>query len=67
MPAALLHGTLIEEAGCLWIEVDGGIGPGNIAEVAAAGANVFVAGNAVFTQPDYGAVIRALRDNASRA
>ncbi len=23
MPAALLHGTLIEEAGCLWIEVDG--------------------------------------------
>ncbi len=50
----------------LWIEVDGGIGPQNIAEVAAAGANVFVAGSAVFGKPDYGAVIRQLRENASR-
>ena len=32
----------------LWIEVDGGIGPDNIAEVARAGANAFVAGSAVF-------------------
>jgi ribulose-phosphate 3-epimerase len=47
------------------IEVDGGIKVDNIAEVAAAGANVFVAGSAVFESPDYAATIRALRDNAS--
>jgi len=47
------------------IEVDGGIKPANVARVAAAGANVFVAGSAVFGQPDYAAVITALRQNAS--
>src|SRR5690606_15506105 len=35
----------------LWIEVDGGIGPANAEEVARAGANVFVAGSAVFNAP----------------
>lgn len=49
----------------LWIQVDGGISPKNIAEVAAAGANVFVAGSAVFGAPDYGQVIAALKENAS--
>lgn len=48
----------------LWIEVDGGIGPKNVAEVAAAGANVFVAGSAVFGAEDYGQVISALKENA---
>jgi len=48
------------------IEVDGGIKVDNIAEVAAAGANVFVAGSAVFESPDYAATISALRDNATR-
>ncbi|MBU0676328.1 MAG: ribulose-phosphate 3-epimerase [Proteobacteria bacterium] len=43
------------------IEVDGGIGPGNIGEVAAAGANIFVAGSAIFGQPDYGEVIRTMK------
>ncbi|MBF0628960.1 MAG: ribulose-phosphate 3-epimerase [Magnetococcales bacterium] len=47
------------------IEVDGGIKPDNIAEAAKAGADIFVAGSAVFSQPDYGAVIRTLRANAS--
>ena len=50
----------------LWIEVDGGIGPQNVAEVARAGANVFVAGSAVFGAPDYAAVIAAMKENASR-
>ena len=50
----------------LWIEVDGGIGPKNIGEVAAAGANVFVAGSAVFNTPDYAAAIAAMRENAGR-
>jgi ribulose-phosphate 3-epimerase len=35
------------------IEVDGGIGPDNIGEVVAAGANIFVAGSAIFGQSDY--------------
>jgi ribulose-phosphate 3-epimerase len=39
------------------LEVDGGIKPGNIARVAAAGADTFVAGSAVFGQPDYKSVI----------
>ncbi|MBF0340606.1 MAG: ribulose-phosphate 3-epimerase [Magnetococcales bacterium] len=47
------------------VEVDGGIKPDNIAAVAQAGADVFVAGSAVFSQPDYAAVIQALRHNAS--
>ncbi len=49
------------------IEVDGGIKPANVARVAAAGANVFVAGSAVFGQPDYRAVISALRSGAESA
>jgi ribulose-phosphate 3-epimerase len=43
------------------IEVDGGIKPANAAEVVAAGANVLVAGSAVFGQPDYRAAIDGLR------
>ena len=47
------------------IEVDGGITPQTIGEAARAGANVFVAGTAVFGQPDYAAAIRALRKGAT--
>jgi ribulose-phosphate 3-epimerase len=43
------------------LEVDGGIGPETIARVARAGANVFVAGTAVFGAPDRAAAIAALR------
>jgi ribulose-phosphate 3-epimerase len=43
------------------IEVDGGINPQNAAEVVAAGADVLVAGSAVFGSGDYAATIRALR------
>lgn len=43
------------------IEVDGGLGPGTIDEAADAGANVIVAGSAVFGATDPGEVIRALR------
>ncbi len=44
------------------IEVDGGIKVDNIAAVAAAGADTFVAGSAIFSQPDYAAVIKQMRD-----
>ena len=42
------------------VEIDGGIGPGNAAEVAAAGAEILVAGSAVFGAPDPGAAVQAL-------
>ena len=42
------------------LSVDGGIGPATIADVAAAGANVFVAGSAVFDAPDYRSAIEQL-------
>ena len=43
------------------IEVDGGIGPGNAADVVAAGASMLVAGSSVFNAPDPAAAIRAMR------
>ncbi|MBM4372355.1 MAG: ribulose-phosphate 3-epimerase [Deltaproteobacteria bacterium] len=49
------------------IEVDGGLSAANAARVAAAGADVLVAGNAVFRAPDYGAVIRGMRETATAA
>ena len=51
----------------LEIEVDGGIKAETVGEVAAAGANVFVAGTAVFGAKDYTAAIRGIREHAQRA
>ncbi len=47
------------------LEVDGGVKVDNIARIAAAGADVFVAGSAVFGANDYAATIRQLRANAA--
>jgi ribulose-phosphate 3-epimerase len=44
------------------LEVDGGIKTDNIARVAAAGADTFVAGSAIFGKPDYRGVITAMRE-----
>jgi ribulose-phosphate 3-epimerase len=43
------------------LEVDGGVKVDNIREIAEAGADVFVAGSAIFGQPDYKAVINEMR------
>ena len=43
------------------LEVDGGVKINNIADIAAAGADTFVAGSAIFDQPDYQQVIDAMR------
>jgi len=43
------------------LQVDGGIKPDNIRAVAEAGADTFVAGSAIFSQPDYRTVIDAMR------
>ncbi len=50
----------------LSIEVDGGIGPANAADVVGAGADTLVAGSAVFGRPDYAVAIAELRDAAHR-
>ncbi len=49
----------------IWLEVDGGIKTDNIADVASAGADTFVAGSAVFGSKDYAATIRAMRGRLS--
>ena len=49
------------------LEVDGGVGVNNIAEVATAGADTFVAGSAIFSQPDYAAVIASMREQLATA
>jgi len=43
------------------LEVDGGVKVDNIAEIAAAGADTFVAGSAIFGAPDHKAVIDKMR------
>jgi ribulose-phosphate 3-epimerase len=48
------------------IEVDGGVSTRNIADIAAAGADVFVAGSAIFKSPDYRQTILSMRQPASQ-
>ena len=43
------------------LEIDGGVKPDNIGEIAAAGADTFVAGSAIFGHPDYAAVIASMK------
>ena len=45
------------------LEVDGGVKVSNIAEIARAGADTFVAGSAIFGQDDYKRVINEFREN----
>ena len=44
------------------LEIDGGVKPDNIGEIAAAGADTFVAGSAIFGAPDYAQAITSMRD-----
>jgi len=53
----------VEDLGLtLEIEVDGGIGPDTIGQVSAAGADVFVAGSAIYYSDDYEQTIRLMRE-----
>lgn len=47
--------------GDVWVQVDGGVGPDTIGRCAEAGANVFVAGSAVFRSDDPAAMVETLR------
>ena len=49
------------------LEIDGGVKPDNIAEIAAAGADTFVAGSAIFGQKDYASVVRSMKDAVAAA
>jgi ribulose-phosphate 3-epimerase len=49
------------------IEIDGGVKVDNIRAIAEAGADTFVAGSAIFNQPDYAQVINAMRAELAKA
>jgi len=58
---------LIDESGRdIRLEIDGGVKVDNIAEIAKAGADTFVAGSAIFGAPDYAATIKAMRAQLMR-
>ena len=60
--------ALIDAAGLpIRLEVDGGVSAANIREIAGAGADTFVAGSAIFNQPDYQAVIDTMRQELEAA
>ena len=59
---------MIDESGLpIRLEVDGGVGTGNIRAIAEAGADTFVAGSAIFGAPDYAEVITAMRQQLALA
>ena len=59
--------SLIDEQGLnVDIQVDGGIKPSNVAKVVKAGANVIVAGSAIFNSDDIEATVKEFRLNASK-
>ncbi|MDY4316578.1 ribulose-phosphate 3-epimerase [Pectobacterium actinidiae] len=58
---------LIDDSGYdIRLEVDGGVKVDNIGSIAEAGADMFVAGSAIFGHPDYRAVIDQMRSEISR-
>lgn len=60
--------TMITKSGKnIRLAIDGGIKTDNICAVAEAGADMFIAGSAIFNQPDYAKVIKAMREELKRA
>ena len=58
----------IEQSGRdIWLEVDGGVKVDNIAEIARAGADTFVAGSAIFGASDYNATVGSMRAELAKA
>ncbi len=59
---------IIDESGYdIRLEIDGGVKIDNIRDIAAAGADTFVAGSAIFGTEDYRATVRAMRDELAKA
>jgi ribulose-phosphate 3-epimerase len=70
IPAALgklraVRERILKSGREVWLEVDGGVKVDNIAEIARAGADTFVAGSAIFDSQDYKATIAAMRAELS--
>jgi ribulose-phosphate 3-epimerase len=60
--------SMIDASGCeIRLEIDGGVKVGNIGDIAAAGADMFVAGSAIFGSDDYAKTISAMRDAIKKA
>jgi ribulose-phosphate 3-epimerase len=72
IPAALdklrVARKLIDESGFeIRLEIDGGVKVDNIGEIAAAGADTFVAGSAIFGSPDYAKTISSMKDEIRKS
>ena len=67
--AKLRHARQIIDASSrqIRLEIDGGVKTGNIREIAAAGADTFVAGSAIFGSEDYAATIAAMKSEIAAA
>ena len=63
----LVDGAMERTGREILLEIDGGVKVDNIERIAAAGADTFVAGSAIFGRPDYRATITAMRDALARA
>ncbi len=71
IPAALdklryIRRELIRRGLSIDLEIDGGVKLGNIADVKAAGANVFVSGSGIFGKPDYRKILGEMRELIAR-
>src|SRR3954471_21485214 len=72
IPAALgklaaIRERILKSGRDIWLEIDGGVKIDNIAEIARAGADTFVAGSAIFETQDYNLTIAAMRAELARA
>ena len=72
IPAALgklraARERIVKSGHAVWLEVDGGVKVDNIADIARAGADTFVAGSAIFGTKDYKATIASMRAELSNA
>ena len=56
-----VRGMIDRSGRAIRLEIDGGVKPDNIGDIAAAGADTFVAGSAIFGHPDYAQVIAAMK------
>jgi len=64
---AAVRGRIDATGRDIWLEVDGGVKVDNIAEIARAGADTFVAGSAIFSTKDYRATVAAMRAELAKA
>jgi ribulose-phosphate 3-epimerase len=72
IPAALaklraVRERILNSGRDVWLEIDGGVKVDNIAEIAQAGADTFVAGSAIFDTRDYRATVAAMRAELAKA